>query len=179
MSSIHVMQAPSEEGGTIYHALEDVLNTLSALESEFAPLVGGQLFFLDETKQKLTPFAARLFRKGYVSVERSVAHPGAMAITAVQPEIERRLMKVLGPSAEEETTSDGIVVSEADLPFVGRLGALSEEARAGNRKSGAAGRPGDHPLDLLENLLYGATPKDDPEGGHHGEHEISDGVDRS
>jgi len=69
------------------------------------------------------------------------------------------------------------VIPEADLPFEDRrrdacAGARRQPPPADGR---AAGRP---PVDVLENILYGRTEKDDPESSHHGEHEISDGVDR-
>ena len=176
---IRVLQAPEDEGSTIYHAAPSVMNVLTALEKEFGPRVGGKLFFDDGQAQRLTPFAARLFKRGYVSVEPSPAHPDALLITDIQPEIEARLNKVLMESGEVAASDQDLVVSESDLPFDGRLGALPDGERTQRRRTGAAGRPGNHPIDLLENLLYGSTPKDDPEGSHHGEHEISDGVDRS
>ncbi len=173
-----ILVAPADEGGAVYHAPESIMRTLRGIERDFAPLVGGQLFFTDAEAHHLTPFAARLFERGYVSVEPSTIRSGALMITDVQPEIEARLMKVLAQTEDDQPSGDDVVVNEAELPFDGRLGALPEGVRTQRRRTGSAGRPDAHPIELLENLLYGATSKDDPEGSHHAEHEISDGVDK-
>jgi hypothetical protein len=177
----HVLLAPREEGGTVYQVPNALLDELRRLEQDFLPRVGCRLFFEDEARGLLTPFAVRLFRKGYASFEPSPLDEEALVVTAIQPELEARLHRILDDLAlaeEEEAQADDVVIPEADLPFEGTLGAMPALVRGDNRRPLIGVRPGDHPVDILENILYGRTEKDDPESSHHGEHEISDGVDR-
>jgi hypothetical protein len=177
----HVLLAPVEEGGTVYQVPNALLDELRRLEQDFLPRVGCRLFFEDEGRGLLTPFAVRLFRKGYASVETSPLDDEALVVTAIQPELEARLHRILDDiagSEDEEAAGDDVVIPEADLPYEGTLGAMPALVRGDNRRPLIGVRPGDHPVDILENILYGRTEKDDPEGSHHGEHEISDGVDR-
>lgn len=176
-----VLLAPREEGGTVYQVPNDLLDELRRLEQDFLPRVGCRLFFEDEARGLLTPFAVRLFRKGYVSSEPSPLDEEALLVTAIQPELEARLHRILDDLAvdeEDEARGDDVVIPEADLPYDGTLGAMPALVRGDNRRPLIGVRPGDHPVDILENILYGRTGKDDPESSHHGEHEISDGVDR-
>jgi hypothetical protein len=177
----HVLLAPVEEGGTVYQVPNALLDELRRLEQDFLPRVGCRLFFEDEGRGLLTPFAVRLFRKGYASVEPSPLDEEALVVTAIQPELEARLHRILDDIAvgeEEEAAGDDVVIPESDLPYEGTLGAMPALVRGDNRRPLIGVRPGDHPVDILENILYGRTEKDDPESSHHGEHEISDGVDR-
>lgn len=176
-----VVLAPKEEGGTIYQVPHALLDELRRLEQEFLPRVGCRLFFEDETRGLLTPFAVRLFRKGYASFDPSPLGDHALVVTAIQPELEARLHRILddlAPDGEDQAAGDEVVIPEADLPYEGTLGAMPALVRGDNRRPLIGVRPGDHPVDILENILYGRTEKDDPESSHHGEHEISDGVDR-
>ncbi len=177
--AFHVLLAPKEEGGTVYQVPNDLLEDLRRLEAEFLPRVGCRLFFEDESRGVLTPFAVRLFRKGYASFEPSDLGDHAFVVSAIQPELESRLHKILDDlDLEAEGTEDDVVIPEADLPYDGTLGAMPALMRGETRRPLIGVRPGDHPVELLENILYGRTEKDDPESSHHGEHEISDGVDR-
>ena len=170
--------APPEEGGGVYRAPAEVHETLLGFEREFASRAGCPLIFADVAEHRLTPFAVRLFRKGYVSLRPNEREPRVMDITAVQPEIERRLAKILGLDETAATAADGILVTESDLPFEGPIAAAPEGMMGAGRVRLFGVRPGDNPVEVLENILYGHTGKDDPESSHHGEHEISEGVDR-
>lgn len=177
-SETKFLVAPKDEGGTIYRAPGGVTERLSTMEEQFRASTGGPVLFEDEAAGRLTPFAVRLFRKGYVSVRPLDDDGRVLEITALHEEIEARLHKVLDAEPDVDTLSD-IVIPEADLPFEGPLAALPEGMRGVGHGPHVFGvRPGEHPTEVLENLLYGQTGKDDPESSHHGEHEISDGVDR-
>lgn len=175
-----VLQAPHEEGGTVYRIPPDEMETIDRLEAEFSPRVGVSLFFADRRKGLLTPFAVRLFKKGYISIQENDLGSRVQTVTAIQPEIERRLRKIMDdafPEAEQ-VSEEEIVIPEADLPFEGALGARPAGMHGlGHRRPIFGARHDENPVDILENILYGRTAKDDPEGSHHGEHEISNGVD--
>lgn len=177
MSEVFLI-APRDEGGTVYRASHDVVARLAALEREFTPRAGGPVLFENVAEGRLTPFAVRLFRKGYVSLEAGDAHGRLFDITALHDEIEGRLHKILD-AAPDEAMPDDVVIPEADLPEEGAVAAMPAGMYGTDHHRPLFGvRPGDHPVEVLENILYGHTEKDDPEGSHHGEHEISDGVDK-
>lgn len=174
-NSLHMMVAPKDEGATVYRASEHVFRQIAALEHEFAPRAGGQLLFASADGVELTPFAVRLFRKGYVTLNPDDENPRVRNITAVQPEFAARLHKLL--EDHDDPTADEVVIPEAELPFVGPLAAIPTGMK-GPHSHVFGVRPDEDPVEVLENILYGQTSKDDPEGSHHGEHEISDGIDR-
>lgn len=174
-----VLQSPAEEGGVVYRAPADIFRTLEALEREFSPYAEGHLFFDDIERGRLTPFAVRLFRKGYISVRPEDVGARVQTITAIYGEIEDRLRKIVQSELAEESPEDAVVIPEAELPFAGPLEAMPVGMRGtGHHRYLFGLRSADNPVEVLENILYGRTAKDDPESSHHGEHEISDGVDR-
>jgi hypothetical protein len=171
--------APKDEGGTIYRIPPVLLDRLLTFERDFQLRTGGRLFFEDDQHENLTPFAVRLFRKGYVSIRSEDVGARVQTVTAIENEIEGRLAKIMETFVRDiEPEEDGIIVTEADLPFVGPLAAMPAGMQGTDHHRPLFGvRPGDDPVELLENILYGRTGKDDPEGSHYGEHLISDGVD--
>lgn len=174
-----VLQAPAEEGGVVYRAPAEVFQALESLERDFSPFAEGHLFFEDFGRGRLTPFAVRLFRKGYISVRAQDIGAKVQTITAIHPEIEDRLRKIVQSEAADEPAEDEVVIAESDLPFAGPLEAMPVGMHGTGRRRYLFGlRSAENPVEVLENILYGRTGKDDPESSHHGEHEISDGVDR-
>ena len=173
----HLMVAPMDEGGTIFRTPSNLFDQIVALEREYAPRAGGRLLFEDDDAVRLTPFAARLFRKGYVSLDPADEDPRVRTVTAVQAEFAARLHKLLDEPVD--VADDDVVIAEADLPFEGPLAAMPAGMQGNEHRRGLFGvRPTENPVEVLENILYGQTAKDDPESSHHGEHEISDGVEK-
>ncbi len=175
----HVLAAPKDEGGTIFRLPPALFARLAALERSFGARAQSRLFFEDDAQEKLTPFAVRLFKKGYVSIRPEDAGQRVQTIVSIEDALEARLAKIVDTLAPDpEPAEDDVVVTEADLPFEGPLAAMPSGMLGNDHKRPLFGiRPGDDPVEVLENILYGRTGKDDPEGSHYGEHVISDGVD--
>lgn len=166
---------PQDEGSPIYRVPGDLVLELFRLEDRFAPIAGGPVLFENRDEGRLTSFAVRLFRKGYVSFGTNDPGSRVLDVLVLHPEIEARILKVFTP-ADDAGPVDDLVIPEADLPFEGAVGAAPVGMHGHGPVKTFGNRPGDHPAELLENLLYGKTDKDDPESSHHAEHQISEGL---
>ena len=173
------LRLAQDDGEVVYFAPTPVMDMLTALERRFAPRMGGSLFFEDDEATRLTPFAGRLFQQGGVQLNENGATPRRRVITGVNPAVAGKLTNTLELFFPEIPDNEDIVIPESDLPEHGRLAAIPEQLKGPHGSNSVLGlHESDDPVEVLENILYGRTGKDDPESSHYAEHMINDGVDR-